>query len=100
MMAATAMCVAAATEAFAQDRSIVLNQQLQLGDVIAGQTLNVEDADGEVAVDNAAQGNSLSGSVENDSLALTSSQTMRGNTHANIGSAPKEGDHTFANKAS
>lgn len=78
------MCVAAATEAFAQQQggSIVLNQQLQLGDVIAGQTLNVEDADGEVAVDNAAQGNSLSGTVQNDSLALTSSQTMRGNTHA------------------
>lgn len=78
------MCVAAATEAFArqQDGSIVLNQQLQLGDVIAGQTLNVEDADGEVAVNVAAQGNSLSGSVENDSLDLTSSQTMRGNTHA------------------
>ena len=76
------MCVAAATEAFAQDRSIVLNQQLQLGDVIAGQTLNVEGASDEVAVDNAAQGNSLSGSVENDSLALTSSQTMRGDTRA------------------
>jgi hypothetical protein len=81
-LAATAMCVAAATEAFAQDRSIVLNQQLQLGDVIAGQTLNVEGATGEVAVNNAAQGNTLSGSVENDSLALTSTQTMRGNTRA------------------
>ncbi|WP_426040592.1 holdfast anchor protein HfaD [Brevundimonas sp. TWP2-3-4b1] len=81
-IAATAMCVVAATEAFAQDRSIVLNQQLQLGDVIAGQTLNVEGATGEVAVNNAAQGNSLSGSVENDSLALTSTQTMRGNTRA------------------
>ena len=76
------MCVAAATEVFAQDRSIVLNQQLQLGDVIAGQTLNVEGATGEVAVNNAAQGNSLSGSVQNDSLALTSTQTMRGNTRA------------------
>ena len=76
------MCVAAATEAAAQDRSIVLNQQLQLGDVIAGQTLNVEGAEDEVAVDNAAQGNSLSGTVENDALNLTSTQTMRGNTRA------------------
>ena len=82
-MAATALCVAVATEACAQqDGSIVLNQQLQLGDVIAGQTLNVENASGEVAVDNAAQGNSLAGSVENDALTLTSNQTMRGNTHA------------------
>ncbi len=76
------MCVAAATEALAQDRSIVLNQQLQLGDVIAGQTLNVEGATDEVAVNNAAQGNSLSGTVENDALALSSSQTMRGDTRA------------------
>lgn len=76
------MCVAAATEALAQDRSIVLNQQLQLGDVIAGQTLNVEDATAEVAVDNAAQGNSLSGTVQNDALSLSSNQTMRGDTRA------------------
>lgn len=76
------MCVAAATEVSAQDRSIVLNQQLQLGDVIAGQTLNVEDAAGEVGVNNAAQGNSLSGAVQNDALDLSSQQTMRGNTRA------------------
>lgn len=81
-IAATAMCVAAATEACAQDRSIVLNQQLQLGDVIAGQTLNVEGADGEVGVNNAAEGNSLSGTVQNDALGLSSTQTMRGNTRA------------------
>jgi len=77
-----AMCATAATEAPAQDGSLVLNQQLQLGDVISGVTLNVEDAEDEVAVDNAARGNSLSGSVENDTLDLTSSQTMRGNTGA------------------
>ena len=41
MIAATAMCAAAATEAAAQDGSLVLNNQLQLGDVISGQTLNV-----------------------------------------------------------
>ncbi|MBU1346547.1 MAG: holdfast anchor protein HfaD [Alphaproteobacteria bacterium] len=82
MMAATALCAAVATEASAQDGSIVLNQQLQLGDVISGQTLNVEDAQGEVAVNNAAQGNSLSGSVQNDRLDVTSSQVMQGNTRA------------------
>lgn len=82
MIAATAMCAAAATEAAAQDQSNVLNNQLQLGDVIAGVTLNVEDADGEVGVNNAAQGNSLSGSTEGVDLDLNSSQTMRGNTRA------------------
>jgi hypothetical protein len=82
-IAATAMCVAAATETFAQQQdSRVLNNQLQLGDVITGVTLNVEDAEGEVAVDNAAQGNSLSGAVQNGTLDLSSSQTMNGNTGA------------------
>jgi hypothetical protein len=82
-IAATAMCVAAATEAFAQQQdSRVLNNQLQLGDVISGVTLNVEDAEDEVAVDNAAQGNSLSGSVQNGSLDLSSSQTMNGDARA------------------
>ncbi len=77
------MCVAAATETFAQQQdSRVLNNQLQLGDVITGVTLNVEDAEGEVAVDNAAQGNSLSGAVQNGTLDLSSSQTMNGNTGA------------------
>ncbi|MGV3577788.1 holdfast anchor protein HfaD [Brevundimonas sp.] len=82
-IAATAMCVAAATEALAQDRSIVLNQQLQLGDVIAGETLNVEGATGEVGVNIASQGNTLSGAVQNDALDLSSEQTMLGNTRAN-----------------
>ncbi len=76
------MCVAAATEAFAQDGSVVLNNQLQLGDVITGVTLNVEDASDEVAADVAATGNSLSGSVQNGSLDLSSSQTMNGNARA------------------
>lgn len=82
MMAATALCAAVATEAAAQDGSIVLNQQLQLGDVISGQTLNVEDAQDEVAVNNAAQGNSLSGTVQNEALDLTSSQSMQGDARA------------------
>ena len=82
MIAATAMCAAAATEASAQDGSLVLNNQLQLGDVISGQTLNVEGASDQVTVSNSAQGNSLSGSVENDSLTLRSTQTMRGDARA------------------
>lgn len=77
-----AMCAAAATEAAAQDPSRVLNQQLQLGDVISGVTLNVEDASGEVPVTNTAGGNQLSGSVEGVPLDLTSSQTLQGVTAA------------------
>jgi hypothetical protein len=76
------MCAAAATEVAAQDGSNVLNNQLQLGDVIAGVTLNVEDAEGEVGVNNAAQGNSLSGSVENDALNLTSTQSIQADAAA------------------
>ncbi|MFY8163095.1 MAG: holdfast attachment protein D, partial [Brevundimonas sp.] len=51
-IAATILCAAAATEAAAQnppqDGTIVLNQQLQLGDVFAGQTLNVVDPQDQV----------------------------------------------------
>lgn len=76
------MFAAAATEAFAQDSSRVLNTQLSLGDVIAGQTLNVEGASDEVAADTAAQGNSLSGATEDVGLDLSSSQTSRGNVRS------------------
>ena len=50
MIAATAMCAAAATEAAAQTPpgSVVLNTQLQLGDVIAGETLDVVDVEEQV----------------------------------------------------
>jgi hypothetical protein len=82
MIAATAMCAAAATEAAAQDGSIVLNNQLQLGDVIAGQTLDVVDVTEQVTVTNAAQGNALSGAVQGGSLELTSTQTMSGDARA------------------
>jgi hypothetical protein len=82
-IAATAMCVAAATEASAQTQdSRVLNNQLQLGDVISGVTLNVEDPSAEVSVDNAAQANSLYGAAENGTVVLTSTQEMRGDTRA------------------
>lgn len=81
-IAATALCVAAATEAAAQDGAIVLNQQLQLGDVIAGQTLNVVDSQEQVTVQTSAQGNSASGAVYNGSITVQSDQTMQGNAVA------------------
>ncbi|WP_420479648.1 holdfast anchor protein HfaD [Brevundimonas sp. FT23028] len=85
-IAATVMCVAAATEAAAQtppqDNSIVLNNQLQLGDVFADQTLNVVDAQEQVTVATTAHGNSASGAVENGSVTVRSDQDMRGDAIA------------------
>ena len=82
MIAATLTCVAAATEATAQDGTIVLNNQLQMGDVIAGETLNVVDASDQVTVSVSAQGNSFAGSVQNDSIDIRSTQEMRGDAVA------------------
>ena len=82
MIAATALCAAAATEAAAQDGTIVLNQQLQLGDVFAGQTLNVVDSQEQVTVETSAQGNSASGAVQNGAITVQSDQNMRGDAVA------------------
>jgi hypothetical protein len=82
MIAATMLCAAAATEAAAQDGTIVLNQQLQLGDVLAGQTLNVVDSQDQVTAETSAQGNSASGAVENGSITVQSDQDMRGDAVA------------------
>jgi hypothetical protein len=86
MIAATATCAAAATEAAAQTpppASPVVIDQVQLGDVFAGQVLNVVDAQDQVTVSTSAQGNSASGTVENDSIRVQSSQDMRGSARAN-----------------
>ncbi len=82
MIAATTLCAAAATEAAAQDGTIVLNQQLQLGDVFAGQTLNVVDSQDQVTVETSAQGNTASGAVQNGSITVQSDQTMQGDAVA------------------
>ena len=76
------MCAAAATEASAQDRGLVLNEQIQLGDVIVGQTLNVVDVSDQVTVSNAAQGNSLVGGADGQAVDVRSSQDMRGEASA------------------
>src|SRR5690606_37329096 len=80
-IAATALCLAAATEAASQtppQDSVVLNQQLQLGDVFAEQTLNVVDAQDQVTVTTSAQGNSAAGAVESGgALTVQSEQDMR-----------------------
>tara|TARA_R110001606_G_scaffold12306_9_gene53346 strand:+ start:4554 stop:5720 length:1167 start_codon:yes stop_codon:yes gene_type:complete len=66
----------------AQDGAIVLNNQIQLGDVVAGQTLNVVDADEQVTVSTSAQGNSFSGAVENGTITVDSTQEMHGDALA------------------
>ncbi len=76
------LCAAAATEAAAQDGTIVLNQQLQLGDVFAGQTLNVVDSQDQVTTGTSAQGNSASGAVYNGSITVQSDQTVQGDAVA------------------
>ena len=76
------MCAAAVTEVAAQDRGLVLNQQLQLGDVVAGQTLNVVDVSAQVTVSNAAQGNSLIGGIDGQDSDVVSSQVMGGDARA------------------
>ncbi|HYD28237.1 holdfast anchor protein HfaD [Brevundimonas sp.] len=85
-IAATALCAAAATEVAAQTPppggTIVLNEQLQLGDVFSHQTLNVVDAQEQVTVSTSAQGNSASGAVENGSITVQSDQDMRGDAVA------------------
>jgi hypothetical protein len=87
MLAATAMCAAAATEAAAQTTGpdgglIVLNNQLRLGDVIGGVTLNVEGATDQVTVSDAATGNILSATTEGVSLDVHNAQTANDDVHA------------------
>lgn len=87
-MLATAMFAAVATDACAQtppppqDDSVVLNEQLQLGDVIAGQTLNVVSAQSQVTTSTVSQGNYASGAVQNGSITVQSNQDMRGSSVA------------------
>lgn len=86
MIAATVMCAAAATEAAAQtppqDNTLVLNNQLQLGDVFADQTLNVVDSQDQVTVGTTVTGNNASGAVENGAITVQSDQDMRGDSVA------------------
>ncbi len=70
--------MAAAAEASAQDRGLVLNEQLNLGDVISGQRLNVVNVSDNVAVSNAAMGNALSGGADGRAADIRSTEDMQG----------------------
>lgn len=76
------LCAAAATEASAQDGTLVLNEQLQLGDVFSHQTLNVVDGQDQVTVETASQGNSATVAVQNASITVQSDQAMQGDSVA------------------
>lgn len=102
MIAATATYAAAATEAAAQSQPLVLNNQLQLGDVVAGQTLNVVDASDQVTVSNSAVGVSLAGGSDGHDALVVSTQEMRGDTRARVDltlSGDTGGRVTVANQA-
>lgn len=55
---------------------------MQLGDVVAGQTLNVVDVRGQVTASTAAQSNAAIGGADNGRLNLRSDQIARGETVA------------------
>jgi len=84
MIAATATCVAAGTEAQAQDPDapIVLNRQFQGGAVAARQEVTATDADDQVTVSTSATGNTLSGAVETGRLTVDSEQELQGDVSA------------------
>ncbi len=84
-IAATALCVAAATEARAQDAGLVLNGQIQGGDVFAGQTLNVVDSEDQITASAYAVGNRASASGDDGvAFQVQSDQTMTGNGRSTV----------------
>lgn len=80
MIAATVTFAGAATSQ-AQE-TVVINDQVQLGDIFSGQTLNVVDVEESTIVVTTATGNALSGAVESGDLSLTSTQSMQGDATA------------------
>jgi hypothetical protein len=66
----------------ATSQSIVLNDQMQSGDIFAGQTLNVVDVSDSSALVTAAGGNDFTGSVVGSTAAVTSNQSLTGDVRA------------------
>ncbi|MEN5145227.1 holdfast anchor protein HfaD [Brevundimonas diminuta] len=98
-IAVTALCVAATAEvSHAQDRGLVLNEQINLGDVISGQRLNVVNVSDNVAVSNAAMGNALSGGAEGRAADVRSTQDMQGAAEADT-SLTLRGETGYVNSA-
>ncbi len=72
---------AAATSARAQDASVI-NNQIQLGDIFATQTLDVIDVEEGIGAETAATGNSVLAGAQGVDMAVTSNQTMAAGAQA------------------
>lgn len=72
---------AAATSARAQDASVI-NNQIQLGDIFATQTLDVIDVEEGLGAETAATGNSVLAGAQGVDMAVTSNQTMAAGAQA------------------
>ncbi len=75
------LVVCAAGTSHAQDAS-VLNNQIQLGDIFATQTLNVVEVEEGVGAETTATGNSVLAGAEGVDMAITSNQTMAASAQA------------------
>lgn len=75
-----ALCAVATSTAQAQ--SPVVNNQIQLGDVFATQTLNVVTVEEGVGAETNANGNAVVAAVDRTNMSVTSNQTMAGATSA------------------
>jgi len=79
-----ALCAVAASDASAQSGPIVLNEQIQFGDIFAGQQLNVVVARQQVTVTNTALGNQLAGGAEERDVSVQNRQYQHGTTSAEV----------------
>lgn len=73
------LCAAATSHA--QDASVI-NNQIQLGDVFATQTLNVVETTEGVSAETVANGNAVLAGADGVNMAITSNQTMAGSAAA------------------
>jgi len=76
-----ALSCAAATS-YAQDQALVINEQLQLGDVFSSQTLNVEEAPEGLSVSTTAVGNIVSAVGQERPIDFQSDQQIDGHVEA------------------
>ncbi len=84
MIAVTVLCAASASDARAQDGSLILNEQALFGDIFSGQQLNVVDARQQVTVSHAAMGNRISGGSDGQDIAVENRQSSHGDVTARL----------------
>jgi hypothetical protein len=81
LLAILALPFCAAGTSWAADNSVI-NGQLQMGDVLSGQTLNVESASDGVSADTVAVGNIVSATGQNAHLNFQSDQAVKAHVEA------------------